>query len=356
MKILHIISSLEIGGAQRLLSEILPILAEHHNVSLMVNNDVSNDFSRKIKDAGVDIIPCSCANLYNPFNIIQIAKLGRGFDIVHVHLFPSVYWAAFAVFIMPLNLIYTEHSTSNRRRGNRLFLPIERFVYSKYKRIISISQQTQDSLTTWLKTKPNDQRFVVVNNGVNLTTFQNIKNNKIYPYTLIMISRFAASKDHMTVIRAMKRLPSDIHTIFVGNGDNLDVCKKCVVDEGLIDRIHFVGEQSDIVSWIGKADIGVQSSNWEGFGLTAVELMAAGLPVVASNVEGLKQVVDGAGVLFNVGDDRTLAEIILKLKNDKAYYKQIADNCQIRATQYDIRKMTNSYVNIYNDLIKEKNE
>lgn len=347
MKVLHIISSLEIGGAQRLLSDILPLMARNHEVTLLVNKEVDNDFSRKVKAEGVNVIPCGCEKLHSLKNIIKIAKFAKGYDIVHVHLFPTIYWAAFASVFCSMNLVYTEHSTSNRRRGKWYFRPIERFVYSRYKKIISISQQTQDSLIEWLQFKSCDLRFVVINNGVELSAFQNLKVEKLYPHTLIMVSRFAASKDQMTVIKAMKLLPEDVHVIFVGDGETLAACRNNTEELGISDRVHFVGKQSDVASWIAKADIGIQSSNWEGFGLTAVELMAAGIPVVATDVDGLKQVVEGAGLLFNPGDENALSNIVLKLMEDKLFYQEVKANCLARANRYDIKNTVAEYLYTY---------
>lgn len=351
MNILHIISSLEIGGAQRLLSDILPLMAKGHAVTLLVNKKVDNDFSFKIKEAGVKIINCGCQKLHSPINVLKIAKLAKGYDVVHVHLFPTVYWAALASFLVPMNLVYTEHSTSNRRRGKWYFQPIERFIYSRYKKIISISQETQDALIGWLKSEKEDSRFVVINNGVNLSAFSHLKSEKMYPHTLIMVSRFADSKDQMTVIKAMTLLTEDVHVIFVGDGKNMDACKIYAREQGVSQRVHFVGRQSDVASWIARADIGVQSSNWEGFGLTAVELMAARKPVVATNVDGLKQVVEGAGLLFDIGDYVTLAELINRLLHDESLYEKTAEQCQERAKQYDVVTMMGKYMDIYKSIM-----
>lgn len=347
MKILHVISSLEVGGAQRLLSDVLPLMAKEHEVSLLVNEEVDNDFSSKVKASGVKILNCGCLQLHSPKNILRIAKIAKGYDIIHVHLFPTVYWAAFASILTTMNLVYTEHSTSNRRRGKWYFRPIEKFVYSRYKKVISISQQTQDALTGWLKAKKEDSRFVVINNGVNLAEFQGLKKENVYPYTLIMVSRFADSKDQKTVIRGMLQLPKEVHVIFVGDGENMAACKSYTKELGLTERVHFVGKQSNVASWIAKADIGVQSSNWEGFGLTAVELMAAGKPVVATNVEGLRQVVEGAGELFPKGDDKELSSIIMKMLQDKDYYNHLTRKCLERAQKYDIKEMYEKYIRVY---------
>lgn len=354
MRVLHVISSLEIGGAQRLLSDILPLMAKENDVTLLVNKEVENDFSHKIKEAGVKIVNCGCPNLHSPKNIFRVARLAKEYDIVHIHLFPTVYWAAFASLITPMKLVYTEHSTLNRRRGKWYFKPIEKFVYSRYKKVISISQQTQEALTGWLDTKAGDPRFVVINNGVNLSSFQDLKEEKLYPKTLIMVSRFVASKDQMTVIRAMKLLPDDVHVIFVGDGENLDNCRTLAKEQGLRERVHFVGKQSNVVSWIAKADIGVQSSNWEGFGLTAVEIMAAGKPIVATNVDGLKQVVEGAGELFEVGDENELAGIIKCLYDDKEEYHRMSKASRARAAEYDIVNTVQRYIELYNIINNEK--
>lgn len=350
MRILHVIESLKIGGAERLLSDMLPLMAQQHQVTLLVNRDIDNDFSRRVKTAGVRVEVLRNVGLHSPKNIICLRKKFKDYDVVHVHLFPTSYWAAFASLFSSVPLVFTEHSTSNRRRGKWYFRPIEQFIYSRFQCVISISQQTQDALREWLQVSRDSSRFVVVNNGINLSAFSHLHNQKDYPHTLVMVSRFAASKDQETVIRAMALLPNDLHAIFVGDGENLAHCKELAASLGVSDRTHFVGSQLDVASWLAKADIGVQSSHWEGFGLTAVEMMAAGLPVVASSVEGLRQVVEGAGILFEAGNAQELADAVSRLLSDTDYYKKIACQCAARAVDYDIRTMVDQYLKIYSSL------
>lgn len=350
MRILHVIESLKIGGAERLLSDMLPLMAQQHQVTLLVNRDIDNDFSRRVKTAGVRVEVLRNVGLHSPKNIICLRKKFKDYDVVHVHLFPTSYWAALASMFSSVPLIFTEHSTSNRRRGKWYFRPIEQFIYSRFQCVISISQQTQDALREWLQVSRDSSRFVVVNNGINLSAFSHLHNQKDYPHTLVMVSRFAASKDQETVIRAMALLPNDLHAIFVGDGENLAHCKELAASLGVSDRTHFVGSQLDVASWLAKADIGVQSSHWEGFGLTAVEMMAAGLPVVASSVEGLRQVVEGAGILFEAGNAQELADAVSRLLSDTDYYKKIVCQCAARAVDYDIRTMVDQYLKIYSSL------
>ena len=89
------------------------------------------------------------------------------------------------------------------------------------------------------------------------------------------------------------------------------------------------------------------STHWEGLPLTIIEMMAGGLPVIASDVDGVQQVVKDAGILFPEGNDKALAEMINQLITNPDYRKQIAERCYERASLYDIRQTVQSYIEIY---------
>ena len=347
MKILHVITSLEIGGAQRLLADLLPLQAASEDVTLLVYERVHNDFERTIEDAGIKILCLNEHNFYNPVVIFRLRKIFRDYDLVHAHLFPTIYWASLAARGLNIKLVYTEHSTSNSRRNKWYFRSVERFMYGRYNRIISISQQTQDALTSWLGQC--DKRFVVINNGVDTNKFASVKTSVI-PKSLIMVSRFVSSKDQETVIRAMEHIDKETTLRFVGDGENRKHCEDVAQELGVADRVQFLGSRSDVPELVASSFIGIQSSNWEGFGLTAVELMAAGKPVIATNVDGLKQVVEGAGEIFNVGNASELAELVNYLLDNEEYYNTMSERCKKRAMIYDISLMSINYVNLYKSL------
>ena len=351
MKVLHVISSLEIGGAQRLLSDLMPIQKQQGiDVSLLVLKSEDNDFSRKVSEAGVPIISLNVKSFRNPFLAFKVRSIIKDYDVVHAHLVHALYICSLASIGYKLRLIYTEHSTSNNRRGKAYLRPIEKYIYGRYNKLISISQQTQEALQEWLQS--NDDRFIVINNGVDTKAFANI-HKEVIPKSLIMVSRFASSKDQETVIRAMKDLDEDVTLSFVGDGANLEHCKKVANDIGVENRVKFLGARSDVALLVAESYIGIQSSNWEGFGLTAVEIMACGKPVIATDVDGLKQVVEGAGLLFPVGDNKRLAEIVFKLLTDSTFYKLHSQKCVERAMQYDIINMVGSYLDVYHSIINK---
>lgn len=352
MKIIHVISSMGIGGAQRLLVDLLPIQKKQGiDVSLLVLRSVDNDFSRIIYEAGIPICTIGMKSYYNPLAVSKIRAIIKEYDIVHVHLFHSLYYCSLAARGVNVHMVYTEHSTSNGRRKLPFLRPLESFIYGRYKRIVSISEQTQTALQKWIKGSGN--RYSVINNGVDTSRFSCIKKT-ILPNSLIMVSRFAPAKDQETVIRALQYINKDASIRFVGIGANIEHCKQITKELGLSDRVEFLGARSDVADLIAESYIGIQSSNWEGFGLTAVEIMAAGKPIVASNVDGLKQVVEGAGELFSKGDYKELSEKINHLLENKDYYNMLSQRSIERASLYDIHSMADKYHSIYSELLNKE--
>ena len=346
MKVLHVISSLGIGGAERLISDMLPQMkATGVDVSLLVYRRLYNDFEKKLEDAGVNIISLEVKSNYNPRIVFSLVNAIKGFDVIHVHLFPALYQVALANTFVHKRLIYTEHSTTNKRRNKIVFRNLERIVYEKYSSIVSVSDDVQKSLMRWLNI--HDHRFIVIRNGIDLKSYNIPPKKGDYPVNLLMISRFVPAKDQETVIRAMRLIDKKVHVVFVGDGETKQLCEELARKIGVAERCHFVGSQSNIPHYISKADVGILSSHWEGLPISSLEMMAGGLPVIASDVEGLRQVIGGAGVLFKERDDQELADIVNRMVIDGNYRESVALCCQKRASKYDVKETVRKYLKLY---------
>ena len=99
-----------------------------------------------------------------------------------------------------------------------------------------------------------------------------------------------------------------------------------------------------------SADFVLISSHFEGLSLSSIEGMSVGKPFIASNVDGLREVVSGAGCLFPHGDANALADTILRLSENEEEYNAVSSLCRERASQYDIASMVNGYINCYKSL------
>lgn len=368
MKILQIINSLGSGGAEKLIDDMVPLMNKTDGIEvevLLLTNE-KNVFGKNLKENNVTVTTLSRKNMRSLLNIIDIIKFIKkgSYDIVHAHLFPTFYWTSISsrfIYSNKPKFIFTEHSTHNRRREKFYFKYIDKFMYSCFDRIISISQQTQDELIKWLRIKQKDKKkFIIIENGVNIKKFNTAKpylKSELVPNLnensklLCMIGSFTIQKDQPTIIKAMKYVPENVHLILVGEGSLKKQNQDLVKSLSLENRVHFLGIRNDVSRILKTSDIVILSSNWEGFGLAAVEGMAAGKPVIASDVLGLGDIVKGSGITFKKGNSLELANAINNLLNDPDIYNKVATACFEKSKQYDINTMVKKYIDIYRSVL-----
>ena len=133
----------------------------------------------------------------------------------------------------------------------------------------------------------------------------------------------------------------------VGDGARKNDLETLVSDLGCCGQVKFLGIRSDVPNILKTADVVVMSSHWEGLSLSNIEGMSAGKPFIASDVNGLREVTDGYGILFPHGNSEKLAEVIKDLSEDKAYYEKVAIRCYERAKQFDISETVKRYNKLY---------
>lgn len=363
MKILHIINSLATGGAEKLLLETLPLYNQKGiKVDLLVLNGTNHPFLQELKASGsCTIYSLGEQSVYNPINVFKLIPYLKKQDVVHVHLFPAQYWVVLAKLLSfsKTKLIFTEHNTSNRRLENPIFSFIDKLIYKFYTKVVCITPEIKTILVAHTKL-PSDV-FQVIENGVNLNTIKNavtIKKNAIdaslqeADTIIIQVAGFREQKDQKTAILAMALLPKSYKLLLVGVGPLKEECETLVASLGLQNNVLFLGVRMDVPQLLKSADVVLLSSKYEGLSLSSIEGMASGKPFVASNVPGLTEVVQGAGVLFPVGNAEVLATEISKLFTDFEHYEAVATSCQLRAEDYDIHKMVDQHINLYNSLAK----
>ena len=355
MNILHVITSLRTGGAEHLLIDLLPQLQKLGNeVELLLFDGTETPFLQEMSKTGINIHTLG-NNIYNSRYALKMVKYVKEFDIIHTHNTPSQYAAAFAKLIAFRGgkLVTTEHSSNNRRRGKWYFKILDKWMYNQYSSIIVISDQPRENLEDYIGKL---DTITTIYNGVDLSKFRQIKRTRKEDGQVLitMVASLSAAKDQDTIIRALGELPEKYRVQLVGDGPRRAELKALVESMQLKERVDFLGIRSDIPQILVNSDFNVMSSHWEGLSLSSIEGMSCGRPFIASDVDGLREVVKGHGVVFPHQDYHTLAKEIIRLTEDKEYADQIIRQCQTKAAEYDIKVMAEKYNAVYQELYSKR--
>lgn len=356
MKILHVITNLQMGGAEKLMTLLLPKLKHLGvEVEILLLDGTDTPIYQELHSKGIVIHSLgNMTNVYHPLYLIRLIRFLRihRYDVVHTHnTAPQFFVAVAHLFNKKIKLFTTEHSTSNRRRNLKCFRSIDRWMYHQYDGVICISDQAEINLRNHLQQSYNN--ITTIYNGVDIMKIANtLPDEKIKGeskrFIVTMVARMVDAKDQDTLIRAISHLSKeDFELWLVGDGPRRPILESLVKDLRLEDCVKFWGVRTDVPVLLKTSDIIVMSSHYEGLSLSNIEGMAANKPFVASNVDGIKEVTEGAGLLFPHEDDQYLANILLRLKNDTTLYNSVASSCFTRAKKYDISFMAEKYLQLY---------
>lgn len=359
MKILHVINAMSMGGAQSLLVDLIPAQMKlGHQVHLLqLGSPKDNTLLKKIEDKGVTVSTLNPnGSLYNPLLALKLGPFMEGVDIIHVHLFPALYWVAFGKLWCrsKAKLVYTEHNTTNKRRNKPIFSKIDQFIYKKYNLVVACSEKVKDKFEECFPGIP----CYAISNGIDVRKYSDAHSYSKRQFidadedvfVATMVARFRYPKRQDVLINAIAKLPDKFHVVLVGGEDGsaeVERCKEIAKARGVSSRVHFLGLRSDVPEILKSSDVIVMSSEYEGLSLSSLEGMSSGKPFVASDSNGLREVVAGAGVLFKCNDIDELAGILQRFSVDEEYYKDVIRKCQSKAMQFDINRVAERYIEQY---------
>ena len=141
----------------------------------------------------------------------------------------------------------------------------------------------------------------------------------------------------------------DMYYIICGSGDMLEQCRELALELGVSDRVIFTGYRHDVPQLLRAADVFLFPSYREGLGIAAVEAMAAGLPLVASDIRGVREyAVSGENSLLYAPDDiQGFADAISLLEKDDELRRRLGENAVKAALPFDIHNSVEEMAEIY---------
>jgi len=286
-------------------------------------------------------------------------------DLVHAHgygYFPTVA-AAFGTALDGAALVVTPHSDAGRPTwAKRLFDGlVPGLTLKRAHRLIAVSKHEAAHLER-LGMPPDKIR--VVPNGVDLSEFAEFAEGRQPSdcVTGLFVGRIDPDqKGLVTLVRSIALLPHAVHIQIRLVGEDWGgtaLLRTMAGRLGVIDRIVFVGklERDALIREYAKADFLILPSLFEPFGIVLLEAMAAGLPVIASKVGGIPEVVgDGdSGLLVEPGNTTSLADAILRFCRDESLRKEMGRNGKVRASRYAWESVTPQILSVYQQALEER--
>ena len=369
----HIVNSLRVGGAEQFVVNMLRYhdRACYRPVCICLRAPMGTHLEAAVQQMGVPLHFLDVSN--KPLRWLHNMKLNALFKeyrptVVHTHLsgiryaFPLTLKYRTPAFVHTLHSVADQEISSGPNRQVRLLA----FRYGIGSCVpVAISEEVARTFEAIY----NRPAPVLIPNGIPTEAFapcaeirQQLRQEfQIAQQTLVFIhvGRFDAVKNHAMLVSAFSQLFASalvpMELWLVGDGELREAVQQQVRTLGIENRVRFLGIRSDIPDLLRAADVFVFPSRWEGNPLSVMEAMAAGLPVVATAVGGVPELVeDGvSGILVPNEDHNALVGALQQLVQRADLRAQMAHAARRRAEErFDIRHTVAAYESLYESLLQ----
>lgn len=330
--LLYVITKSELGGAQIHLYDLIRSLYREFEIHLIVGS--TGWLTDRCHELGVIVYhqPALTRSI-NPIADIQavreIVTLIEQIKptIVHAHSGKPGLVARLAGAIGGVPTIFTAHGwgfdpNAPKLRSYAAYV-VEKLCHPLAAKIICVCESDRQRAIN-LGVVDRD-RVVTIHNGIKKTETPQ-SNPELEPPQLIMVARFNKhQKDHYTLLKAIQLIDRDLQVVLVGTGPDWEETKMLARDLNILSKVTFLGDRLDVADLLAQSQIFVLSTHYEGFPVSILEAMRAGLPTIATDVNGVsEQVIDGVtGLLVPHANVFALRQAIVTLIADSSLRRQM---------------------------------
>jgi len=363
------------GGSGVLATELGKALAQHgHQVHFItyqqpvrLNGFIPNIFYHEVQ------VPTYPLFDYPPYEtalastLVDVIK-NNHLELLHVHYaIPHASAAYMAKKILEqdgihIPVITTLHGTDITLVGrDKTYAPVVAFSINQSDAITAVSQNLRDETFTHFKIEKNIE---VIHNFVDVQRFArkpiDAFKKLIAPNgerVLLHASNFRRIKRVQDVVlifnEIIKQIPCKL--LFVGDGPERVTAEQLCRQLGICDEVRFVGKQEQMEDILAIADLFLLTSEYESFGLAALEAMAAGVPVISTNAGGLPEImIQGVtGFMGNVGDVDTMSRQAIEILQNDDRLQEFKNNAAQQANSFDIKNIVPLYEKLYDEVLSQ---
>lgn len=344
-KVLHLLQSSKFSGAENVVCQTI----NHFQGRIeMVYCSQGGKIEEVLKNKNIKFIKLESISIKEIRRVIMEYKP----DIIHAHDYTMSIKASLCTNLPIISHLHHNPSWLKRINLKSLAYAISSF---KFYNVLCVSNSIYDE---YILKKIIKNKIIIMPNPVDVIDVRNkYQVKKIEEQIdIIFVGRLADAKNPLkfiSIIYDVKKVFPRIKVIMMGEGDLFDACNKEIKVLGLEENISLLSFQENPYQYIGNSKVLIMTSKWEGFGLVAFEALALGVPVIASDVGGLKGIVnEKCGKLCNTKNNEEFVEEVIKLIDSEKYRLNKSKHALIQANKlhnveqyidkmneiYDIRK------------------
>lgn len=359
IKVLYLMNHAGKAGTERYVQSLVEKLKNDKIEPYFAYNE-EGLLVERLKDLGVQTFQIT---MKNPFDILAARKLAKlckklNIDIVHTQYLRENYIALFSrLFNKKTKVMYTNHfilaNNAILRVWNRILSPLQ-------ESIIAVCNKGKEMM---ISNGVDGSKIKVVFNGVDpefwgesvQSTMRKEFSIGADEFVMFCGSRFAYDKGHEFLIKAMDELRkitnSKFRLVLANDGPFLEQRKQQVKDLGLENLVTFIGFRKDMKNLIDGSDLYINSSQHEALSFAIIEVLAAGLPVVATDMGGNGDIINDetkCGMLIKYNDSKGLAETLKKIMENPALQAELRQNA-LKAVRerFSLDNMVTQAYNLY---------
>ncbi len=355
-RVLLVITRSEVGGGQTHLRDLVLGLRDRYVFALAVGDE--GFLSDQMRSNGIPVFVLAQLGREPHFlkdlgAISALRRLIRSFkpDVIHVHTFKAGLVGRIAARLERVPTVYTPHAWAFAEGvpwfWRAVSIPLEWGMARLGGQVILVSENEKVSAEHYGILRPGSAQ--VIYNGVPDVSEQADPGADLEP-TVVMVGRFAAQKAQELLVRASAPIPVPHRLVFVGSGETLEAVRAVARASAISDRIEFWGARDDVSTILANSQVFVLATNWESFPISILEAMRAGLPVVATDVGGIREaVVDGeTGFLVPHGDEIVLTDRLERLLRDPLLRARMGAAGRLRFERlFTVKKMLERTLGVY---------
>lgn len=353
MKVIQVMPEFALAGAE-IMCENLVYGLQQQGVEVIVVSfyDYHSAITERLEKNGIRMV---YLNKKPGFDFSLYRKLYRLFkeeqpDVIHTHRYVTRYAIPSASCAKVKRMVHTVHNVAHKE-SSKIGRVLNKFFF-KYANVIPVALSGLIQETIEKEYKIGKDKVPVVFNGVDLSKCKPKANYTIDGTIKVLhIGRFAEQKNHKGLVRAFeifhREYPNSILQL-IGDGELREEVQTLVDEDGLTESVEFLGLQDNVYEYLHNADIFTLPSLYEGIPMTLIEAMATGLPIVATNVGGIPDMlVDGESATLTERDNQKIADAFLRLATDENLRKKLGEKAKSESVKFSSTIMAKNYLEIY---------